>query len=186
MKPTFPARLIVLCVAPALLACAPQTRVDLSYEPAAIEVPACDSSVALVAFTDTRTVTQIGENREGRPVYGQSAVSEWVSRALTEELRRAGCRVEYHDRAYDFDTDYQLTGEVVSLYVDQRSFTEYDAEMRLNVTLSTGGQEVFTKKFYSTLNRKTVPDSRVFSEVFTELLQGVMREVVPEVRNRMR
>ena len=66
----------------------------------------------------------------------------------------------------------------------QMSYTEYDSDMRLNVILETQGQRAFSKEYYITFTKKTLPSSGVSEEVLTELLQGMIQEIVPDLRSR--
>jgi hypothetical protein len=165
--------------------CTPRTQVALKYQPALIKQFSCRKSVSIVTFKDVRNKTTIGETQKGEPIYATTSVSEWISRALYDELRRAGCRVEYHDAAYAFDTDVTLTGEIKALNLIQMTYTEYDSDMRVNIILEKHGQREFSKEYYSTFTKKTLPSSGVSEEVLTELLQGMVQEIVPDLRSRL-
>jgi hypothetical protein len=165
--------------------CAPRTQVALKYQPALIKQFPCRKSVSIVIFKDARNKTTIGETQKGEPIYATTSVSEWISRALTDEIRRAGCRVEYHDASYAFDTDVTLTGEIKTLNLIQMTYTEYDSDMRLNIILEKQGQREFSKEYYSTFTKKTLPSSGVSEEVLTELLQGMIQEIVPDLRSHL-
>ena len=165
--------------------CTPRTQVALKYQPALIKQFPCRKSVSIVTFKDVRNKTTIGETQKGEPIYATASVSEWISRALTDELRRAGCRVEYHDASYAFDTDVTLTGEIKALNLIQMTYTEYDSDMRVNIILEKHGQREFSKEYYSTFTKKTLPSSGVSEEVLTGLLQGMIQEIVPDLRSRL-
>lgn len=178
---------LLFCIAwAALTGCAAHNRVELYYEPTAISAAPCPKSLAVVALKDGRTKTAIGETQKGEAVYATSSVAEWISRALSEELGRGGCRVEYHDSEYAFNTAYTLTGEIKSVNVVQITYTRYDADMRLDIVLKSGDQRVFEKEYFSTFSKNTLPSKGVAEEVLNELLQGMMKEIVPEIRNQLR
>lgn len=165
--------------------CTPPTQVALTYQPTLIKQFPCRKSVSVVTFKDVRNKTTIGETQKGEPINASASVSEWISRALYDELRRAGCRVEYHDAAYAFDTDVTLTGEIKVLNMTQMTYTEYDSDMRLNIIIEKQGQREFSKEYYSTFTKKTLPSSGVSEEVLTELLQGMIQEIVPDLSSRL-
>lgn len=165
--------------------CAPRTQVELKYQPALIKEFPCRKSVSMVTFKDGRNKNAIGETQKGEPIYATASVPEWISRALYDELKRTGCRVEYHDTLYAFDTDVTLTGEIKTLNIMQMSYTEYDSDMRLKVTIETQGQPVFSKEYAATLTKKTLPSAGVPEGVLTELLQGMIQEIVPDLRSRL-
>ena len=168
-----------------LFGCAPQTRVDLVYQPSGVSVSPCQKSIAIVSFTDKRGKDAVGETQKGVPIHTNDSVSSWVSRAFYDELERSGCKVEYHDTGAMFDTDLTLTGEIKDLTVVQMSHTEYDAKLRLNVAVQANGQQVFSKEYVSALTKKTLPSSRVPGEVLTELLQGLIQEALSDLRDRL-
>jgi hypothetical protein len=165
--------------------CTPRTQVALKYQPTLIKQFPCRKSVSIVTFKDDLNRTTIGETQKGEPIHATDSVSEWISRALYDELRRAGCRVEYHDAVYAFDTDVTLTGEIKALKIVQMTYTEYDSDMRLNIILQKQGQREFSKEYYSTFTKKTLPSSGVSEEVLTELLQGMIQEIIPDLRSRL-
>ena len=136
-------------------------------------------------FEDQRAKIAIGEKKDGKPFYSRDIVAEWVSRALYEELRTNGCGVEYHDKAYDFSTDYVISGTIQEVFVKQKSYKDYAANMALRVELKQDDRVVFEKSYVSTLNKATVPSPGVNSKMLTELLQGMLRELVPEVRSHI-
>jgi len=175
---------VVLAIGGFILAaagCTPSTQVDLVYDPAAINTEACTRSAALVALKDDRTKETIGRTKKGEPFYAADSVSEWVSRALYRELEKNGCQVEYHEKEYAFDTDYTLSGRILKLFVTEHSFTDYSGALELKIVVKQGDVTVFAKEYSSTLAKTTLPSASAMREVMTELLQGMMQEVVPEV-----
>ncbi len=182
---TISARLLFLIGFSVFFGCAPQTRVDLVYQPSGFRVSPCQKSLAIVTFTDERGKKVVGETQKGVPIHANDSVSSWISRAFYDELERSGCKVEYHDTGAVFDTDYMLTGVIKELNVIQMSHTEYDARLRLNVVVQSAEQQVFIKEYVSTLSKKTLPSSKVPGEVLTELLQGLIQEALSDLRDRL-
>lgn len=161
--------------------CTPPTQVDLVYEPASINTEACIRSASLVALEDNRGQESIGRSKEGQPYYPADSVSDWISRALYRELERNGCEVQYHEKEYAFDTDYTITGRILKLNVTEHSITEYSGVLDLKIVIKEGDVTVFSKEYSSTFAKTTLPSASAMREVMTELLQGMMEEVVPEV-----
>jgi hypothetical protein len=162
--------------------CASTTTIDLIYHPIDIAVSPCKSSIAVVALEDQRESDAIGERKDGQQIYGKPAAAEWISRALLGELKESGCQGEYHDTGSDFNTDYVVTGAVKEMYFKQESISGFNSDMKLRIVVNKGGQKVVTKEFSSTLRKKTVPGSGAYNEILSELLQNMLREVVPEIR----
>jgi hypothetical protein len=168
-----------------IFGCAPQTRVDLVYQPSGFRVSPCQKSLSIVTFKDSREKKTVGETQRGLPIYANDSVSNWISRAFYDQLDRSGCTVEYHDRGAMFDTDYVLTGDIKELTVIQMSHTEYDGRLRLNVVVQADGKQVFSKEYVSALTKKTLPSSEIPKETLTELLQGLIQEALSDLRDRL-
>ena len=179
-------RLLLLCLFVGYFGCAPQTRVDLLYQPSGVRVSPCQKSISVVTFKDQWGQNVVGETQRGVPIRTDDSVSSWISRAFYDELQRNGCRVEYHDSGSTFDTDVTLTGNIKDLKVIQMSHTEYDARLQLNVVLNAAGQQVFIKEYVSKLTKKTFPSAEVPGEVLTELLQGLIREALSDMGDHLK
>jgi hypothetical protein len=169
-----------------LIGCAGKSAIELQYEPTGINLEPCPGSIAVVELADKRPQSAIGKTKDGKEFYSKTSVPEWVSRALYDELVGGGCQAEYHEKAYEFDTDFTLTGDIVEIFVTQKSLSDYSASMKLRIVATAGGSKVYEKTYTSTLGKTTVPSPGVNTKVLTELLQGMMRELVPDVRDRLR
>ena len=178
-------RLFTVIIILGLISCAAKTTVDLRYQPAGINMAPCSKSISVVELEDARDRTAVGETNEGKLFFGKTSVAEWISRALYDELAKSGCRVEYHEKEYAFETDYTLIGEIKEVFVKQESLKDYGASMRLRIEVKADGKKVFGKNFSSTYSKTTVPSPGVNSKVLTALLQGMMRELVPEIRDNL-
>lgn len=181
MKVLVVARVLVLLGLSIVISCAGKATIDLVYHTVGADVSPCKSSVAVVALEDQRSSVAVGERRDGQQIYGKPFAAEWISRALAEELEMAGCEVEYHDKGSDFNTDYLVTGEVKEAYFKQESMSGFVADMRLRIVVNKGGEKVLGKEFKSTVRKNTLPSSGAYTEVLSELLQTMLREVVPDV-----
>jgi hypothetical protein len=169
-----------------LVGCAGKSAIDLQYEPTGINLEPCPGSIAVVELADKRPQSAIGKTKDGKDFYAKTSVPEWVSRALYDELVGGGCQAEYHEKKYEFDTDFTLSGDIVEIFVTQKSLSDYAASMKLRIVATAGGSKVYEKTYSSTLGKTTVPSPGVNTKVLTELLQGMMRELVPDVRDRLR
>ena len=177
--------LVILCCTFTLFGCAGRTSIDLQYKPAGINIASCPKTASVVMLIDQRPKAAIGEKENGKPFYSNDVVAEWVSRALYEELKTNGCGVEYHDKEYDFDTEYIIGGFLQETFVKQESLSSYAATLRIRIEVKREDEVVFAKNYVSTLTKTTVPSPGVNSKILTELLQGMMREVVPEIRKHI-
>ena len=182
MRASIIIRLSLLLGLSLIVGCASPTSIDLIYKPIDIDTSPCKSSVAVVALEDQRESEAVGESKDGTWIYGNPDAAEWISRALLEELEKSGCTGEYHDKGSDFNTDYVVTGAVEEMYFKKKSMSGFTADLKLRIVVNKGGQKVLGKGFSSTLEKKTWPSSGAYNKVLNELLQNILRQVVPDIR----
>ena len=179
-------KLFVLGFIVLAVGCGGKNVIQLDYQPAGVNLAPCARSLSLVKLSDQRPQEAIGQTHDGQLFFSKTFVDEWVSSALYTELQRAGCQVQYHEKEYDFDTDYTVTGQVLELYAKQVSLSEYNATLRLKIDVKKDGKLVLGKNFVSNVNKTTVPSPGINSKVLTETLQTLMREMVPEIRENLK
>ena len=169
-----------------IIGCTSKATINLQYHPVGVNIPPCNTSVAVVTFEDKRDSIAIGQRKDGQFLYGNPFVAEWISQALVEELKLGGCDAEYHEKSDNFDTDYAVSGEVKEAYFRQQSMSSFAANMKLRILIHKGKEKVMGKEYTSTLEKTTLPTSGAYSGVLSELLQTVMKEVVPDVRDNLK
>lgn len=169
-----------------LVGCASKSAIDLQYEPTGINLEPCPGSIAVVELADSRPKSAIGVTKDGKEFYAKTSVTEWVSRALYDELVGGGCEAEYYTKQYEFDTDFTLTGDIQEVFVTQKSLTDYAASMKLRIVATADESKVYEKTFSSTYGKTAVVSPGINTKVLAELLQGMMRELVPQVRDSLK
>ena len=186
MRAVYIGLVFVLLVGLALTGCAKRTTIDLQFAPTGINLEPCPGTIAVVEVADKRTRSAIGVTNDGTEFFSRTSVAAWVSRALADELTAGGCDVQLHQRMMAFDTDFVVTGDLEDVFVTQRSLTDYSATMRLRIVATSGGSNVFEKTFTSTFGQTSAPSPGVNVRVLSRLLQGMMRELLPELRDGLR
>ena len=176
----------VLLVGFGLTGCAKRTTIELQFAPTGINLEPCPGTIAVVEVADKRTRSAIGVTHGGSEFFARTSVTAWVSRAFADELTAGGCQVQLHPRMMEFDTDFVVTGDLLEVFITQRSVTDYTATMRLRIVATSGGKNVFAKTFNSTFNQTTAPSPGVNVRALSRLLQGMMRELLPELRDGLR
>lgn len=172
--------LLLVVALVALAACGPKGQVRLDYLPVALQGVSCSGPVAVVGFADARENQAVAEDRKGRKLFPAENVAVWAGRALTDQLSQAGCRAEYHDKAYDFGATPVVAGEVQQAYVRQTGMTTYVADIKLKLKIRRAGQPDLTRDYVGSLERTVViKDSETYTELLREGLQDVLREAVP-------
>ncbi len=125
--------------------------VPLDSTPSARRGLGCDHTIALVALRDTRTEKALGVKIDDGSYYEPGKpVSDWISRALYDELKQAGCQVEYHDTGAGFGTYYELTGDIEKFWFEERYKTKYNVAFASSSpsarTRAEGAQEFTTPR----------------------------------------
>lgn len=163
-------------------ACATSNQVPLVYQPVALEAPACASRLAVVKFSDERAKPQIGHNTDNELFYPQGDTAVWLAEALQRQLETAGCRVEYHDKEYAFDTDAVVTGQLQEVYTSQSSVTNYVTTLRFRIVMKKDGREAFIKNYEGKFENTVLVSSRSNrTKLLQSALQDMMRQVVPDI-----
>ncbi len=178
-------RLFILIGMLTLMSCGRNTIV-LRYNLANIDVYGCKNSISLVALDDKRNSKAIGRSSKGIIFYTSSSVAEWISRALYQELKKSGCKVDYHDKKYAFDTDYVITGSFSEAYIKQGSLSEYLATMKINLEITKGEKSTLKKSFFIKMTKKTLPSPGVNKKMLMQLLQGAMKEIIPVISEHIK
>jgi hypothetical protein len=147
----------------------------------------CDHTIALVTMRDVRTEKALGIKIDdgayfepGRPV------SDWVSRALYDELKLAGCQVEYHDTGAGFGTYYEISGEIEKLWFEERYKTKYNVALRFVILIHQDGALKERKEFTYAKERLATPGLTTPAEVMEETLQEAMQDVVAKLLPALR
>ncbi len=159
-------------------------QIELKYEMAGIDEATCTKSVAIVTFEDKRDDVGIGESGKGKKFYSKNPVNEWFTRALYDELKRTGCKTEYHDKDGEFGTDFTIAGVVEEAYIIQKSMTKYHVTMRLNLSIYQDGKKLLGKTFSINLERTTAPSFSFNNKLATQMLQEMMRDIVPQLHKK--
>ena len=164
-----------------LLAGCAQTIVPLRYQNLSMSTPSCSSPIVIGQITDERgTPLQIGSTLEQTPFYAESMVDAWFQQALVSQLRSQGCQVLLSGQ--DQETEALVVhGAIKKAWLNQVSRTEYTGLLQIGLELSRKGHAVHKETFKAEISKRVVPKKTVPQTIMTELLQDLMREVVPTI-----
>ena len=169
----------LVCIA--LAGCGGKVNPKLMYQPVTGPSESCPASFTVVQFDLKVDDSQVGETSDGEGIYTDDDIADWVSSALNSELQDNQCMSLIHDREYYPISDFIILGSVDKLWVHQRSMTDYEAELALTVTLKKGDQAISTETVQGRVERTVVPGKDVVRALLEEVLQDVMRTVVPKI-----
>jgi hypothetical protein len=175
---------IVICLlaTAALSSCAPLNKIPLQYAPAGGTTTQCLSSLAVVPFEDRRGVERIGEHGPDMILFPGTSVSQWVTWALVDELKAAGCETYYAESPAVAPTDTLVTGTIHQVYIRKLGTPfEYLTEMRMGVVLHRAGETVWSKEYSGSLKKTGTPTTEMYRDTLREGLQDILIRVVADL-----
>ncbi|MDR1776814.1 MAG: LPS assembly lipoprotein LptE [Desulfovibrio sp.] len=192
-RPAFPAATLLLVLL--LAACGPSNNIRLLPQPPldATVLPSPKApSVSVVAFTDNRPDrTSLGVRKDNSAFITSDNITDWVSRALADELNRNGLQVSYaagFKEARNGNPDYMVTGELNSLWLKEISATELSTELRITYNLANRQKRILKDTFSQAQSRTGLPTSsaaeRLLQETLRDLVKPVARKIVQTIEGK--
>ena len=165
-----------------LAACGPSNSVRLMYTPsgAAVLPKPGAPRVTVVMFDDKRPRQAIGERQDGSSFMANALVSDWVSRALGEEL--ACIMME----ARTANPPYIASGVVNEIWIRENGPTSLAATVRLTVTLSTPDKVIYSESLSSTQERRGLPSASGVESLVADTLRDVLVVAAGKMAEKMR
>lgn len=177
----------ILSLAALLAACGPSNTVRLLPlpQPAVSTLPAPNAPrVSVVRFEDKRLDLILGIRRDGTSFSASEDVAQWFSRALADELTRAGFQVSYAlnpGMARSGRPDYIVTGEVRQVQVKEVSATEYSSAMEAQFRLAGIKGEIAGESLTASLNRTAIPGAGIADDLLQQTLQEVVQPMARKI-----
>jgi hypothetical protein len=173
--------LLCLVAAAAFAACAPLNKIPLQYTPTGQQKAQCRTPVSVSAFEDRRGLERIGEHGPDMVLFPDTSVSQWVTWAMVEELKAAGCKAFYVEPNVPAPTDTVVTGTIQRVFIRNLSRFEYQNDMLVSVVLRRGGETVWTKEYSGSVKRTGTPTTETYRDLLQEGLQDIMARVVADL-----
>jgi len=167
---------LLVCV---LGGCIPKDSVNLSYHPVTPSVLPSPSAprVTVVLFEDKRGKQEIGVRQNQTPFTTSASVTQWVSRALADELSRMGPQVSFAlntQMAQSAAPDYIITGSVEDVWLKESSPATYSATVSIRFSMADRSGVVYAERLSATQEKTGLPNSSIAVEVLTEALREVL------------
>lgn len=176
-----------------LIACSNKT-IPLAYTPegpAAHPAPGA-TMVTLSALQDQRAdTTKIGTRRDGTPFTPAGSITDWVSRALADEMTRQGLLVSYTntpiitaDGASGMNT---VSGSIDELSLTEDNFLNYGVKIAITLKITDkNGKLLSTESFRATQTATSVPTEDNIRDLLTSSLRGVVAPAALKVRQTLK
>lgn len=178
---------LVIMVTALLAACGPGNVVRLLPPPIqATNLPAPNApSVSVVAFEDERLEpTAVGVRKDGAPFTTSGDASQWLSRALADELARGGLRVTFAasvSQARSGNPDYLVTGKISQIWLKETSTVEMSAQMRVTCTLANRKGKIWTETCNSSQSKGGLPSGSAADNLLLDTLRDLIKPLAQKI-----
>lgn len=161
-----------------LLGCTPGNMVRLTYQASDTKVlPSPDAPrIAFVLFSDQRPEISVGAKKDGTKFEAITPVTDWVTRAIADELSRMGAQVSLAqtlEQAKAAKPNYIVTGTISEVWVKEISTTNYSATIRLQFNLANQNTTIYSENLMSNQESSGLPKQ----DLVDNLLASVMRDI---------
>lgn len=184
-----PGMLIALLLSLMLIGCTSKT-VPLAYTPmgpAAHPAPGA-TMVTMVALQDQRPdITKIGTRRDGTPFTPAGSITDWVSRALADELTRQGLLVTYTDTPIVAPSGTagmnMVSGAIDTLSLTEDNILNYTVNIAITLRITDkNGKLLSTESFRVNQTATSMPTEDNIRDLLTDSLRGVVAPAALKVR----
>jgi len=181
---------LVLCVAllALLAACGPSNNVRLLPPPPldASVLPAPNAPrVTVVTFEDKRMdQTVIGTRRDNSAFVTTDNVSQWISKALADELARNGMQVSYSisvAEARKGNPDFLVTGQIDEASIRETSTTDMSTSLRANYVLANRQARILRESLNASQSRTGLPSGSAADNLMRETLRDLIKPMARKI-----
>ena len=183
-----PLLLILLFTTVLLNACGPSNTVPLVAPTVPNNVlPAPNAPrVSVVVFEDKRDSQDRGVRRDGTAFVGSQDVTQWVSQALADELRRCGLQVSYAltpDQARSGNPDFIVTGTLDKAWLREVSATELICDMSASYRVASRSGKLSNRESLNAgQTRNGLPSGDVAKDLMTSCLRDLVQPMARKIQ----
>lgn len=171
-----------------LCACGPGNNVRLLTPPPLDNtvLPAPNAPrVSVVNFADKREdMTSIGVRRDGSAFTTNGDVTQWISRALADELARSGMQVTFALTASEGrmgNPDYLVTGQLDQLWLRESSAMEFSTLIRVNCVLANRKGRIWNETINASQNRSSLPSGAAAENILLDTLRDLVKPMAQKI-----
>ncbi|WP_374289026.1 hypothetical protein [Desulfovibrio desulfuricans] len=181
---------IVLCVSllALLAACGPSNNVRLLPPPPldASVLPSPNAPrVTVVTFEDKRMdQSVIGTRRDNSAFVTTDNVSQWISKALADELARNGMQVSYSvsvNEARKGNPDFLVTGQIDEANIRETSTTDMSTSLRANYVLANRQARIMRESLNASQSRTGLPSGSAADNLMLETLRDLVKPMAQKI-----
>ena len=185
-----PVRNVLFLVLLAFLAtaCGPANSVRLlppPFQEGAVLPGPTAPRVTVVAFDDKRQdMTVIGSRRDNTAFVTNDSVTQWISKALADELARNGLQVSYSDsvnQARAGNPDYLVTGDVDQVWLREKSATDLSTQMRVNYSVANRQSRIYKETLNASQSRTVMPTGSAADNIMLDTLRELIKPMAQKI-----
>lgn len=141
--------------------------------------------VTVVAFDDKRQdMTVIGSRRDNTAFVTNDSVTQWISKALADELARNGLQVSYSDsvsQARAGNPDYLVTGDVDQVWLREKSATDLSTQMRVNYSVANRQSRIYSETLNASQSRTVMPMGSAADNIMLDTLRELIKPMAQKI-----
>lgn len=141
--------------------------------------------VTVVAFEDKRQdLTTIGSRRDNTAFVTNDNVTQWISKALADELARNGLQVSYADsvnQARAGNPDYLVTGDVDQVWLQEKSATDLSTSMRVNYSVANRQSRIYSETLNASQSRTVMPMGSAADNIMLDTLRELIKPMAQKI-----
>lgn len=141
--------------------------------------------VTVVAFEDKRQdMTVIGSRRDNTAFVTNDSVTQWISKALADELARNGLQVSYSDsvsQARAGNPDYLVTGDVDQVWLREKSATDLSTQMRVNYSVANRQSRIYKETLNASQSRTVMPTGSAADNIMLDTLRELIKPMAQKI-----
>lgn len=124
------------------------TTLQLGYDPIEINLPQCSTKIAVVKFTESKPINQIGQSKQFKFLPSVD-IETWMGQAIYKQLKSQGLDVEYFETMDDAGDMFIITGIANKVFIDRPGQLEMKYKVRLDGMVSKKNKLLFAQNFTS-------------------------------------
>ncbi len=175
---------LLACLSLLLTACASQ-QLDLTYSTVGANMGGTNSPELQVMELQNRLPEPyIGITSGGEHFEAKTSVTDWATRALTDELVRIGVRATYGGGAASSGTK-TLKGSLDKLWLEQTGVGQYRVKISITIEMPSSGNTFLHQTFNAEQSSLIMPNDKNLSDLLESTLRDAVTPAAATIKNRL-
>ncbi|WP_027720752.1 hypothetical protein [Maridesulfovibrio zosterae] len=124
------------------------TILKLDYNPIKINLPDCTTQIAVVKFTESSPINQIGKSQIFRYLPSID-VGTWIGKAVYSQLKSQGLNVEYYETMDEAGDMFIITGIANKVFINRPGQLEMEYKIQFDGMVSKNNKLLFAQNYIS-------------------------------------